>query len=163
MKTAKKTGRKWKRAGSLLSLCALLSMLLCLTGCGKFRLPTGSRQKVDRVVQQIQEGAGDLYEQADQALENVDTKSLKTEIRLALESLDAMGVSPTVVARNVFGIKVNPTSGLATGITGDLMEDAEQAVQKQSGGVLQDLFDAILGGISDFVTAIVNLIKDLLP
>ena len=43
------------------------------------------------------------------------------------------------------------------------MEDAEQAVQKQSGGVLQDLFDAILGGISDFVTAIVNLIKDLLP
>ncbi|MBQ3391972.1 MAG: hypothetical protein IJG52_01000 [Lachnospiraceae bacterium] len=116
----------------------------------------------EEVIENIEKGAGDLYDQVDHMVDNVDTESIKGQIRLALESLDAMGLSPTVIAREHFGIQLNPMSGVASGITGDIVDQAEKAVKEQSDGKLQTLFDQIFGGVSDFVTSIVGLVEGLM-
>ena len=119
---------------------------------------TGS--EIDDVVDQITTTAGEIYEQVDEALENVDSESLRGQVRAALEQMDAMGISPTAFARERLGIDVNPTAGIVTGLTGDLVESAERAVREESQGTLQDLFDMILGAVSDFVGDVAALIGE---
>lgn len=115
---------------------------------------------IDDVVDQITTTAGDIYEQVDEALENVDSESLRGQVRAALEQMDAMGISPTAFARERLGIDVNPTAGIVTGLTGDLVESAERVVREESQGTLQDLFDMILGAVSDFVGDVAALIGE---
>ena len=55
----------------------------------------------------LEQGAGigqDLYEKMDEAVSGLDKESLRRQIREALREMDKLGISPSVVARDLFGI-----------------------------------------------------------
>ena len=57
------------------------------------------------ILQQGAELGQELYKKMDEAVDSVDKASLRGAIRDALEEMDEMGISPTVIAENTFGIK----------------------------------------------------------
>ena len=57
------------------------------------------------LLEQGKEIGGDLYEKMDEAVDGVDKGSLRKSIREALEEMDELGISPSAVAENVFGVR----------------------------------------------------------
>ncbi len=99
------------------------------------------------ILEQGQEIGEELYQKLDEAVSGVDKKSLRKQIRQALREMDEMGISPTIVAKNLFGIGADPGSngakpGAKPGNT--LIEDAQKRVKKTTEGFFSVLWNGFL-------------------
>ncbi|MBQ8052604.1 MAG: hypothetical protein IJ198_02185 [Lachnospiraceae bacterium] len=103
------------------------------------------------ILEQGMETASDLYDKVDEKLDGVDKVSLRREIREALEQMDEMGISPTAVAENLFGIR--PASGSSGKKPGDkLIEEAERTVRKSTEGFFTVLWEGFLDTLGNMIT-----------
>ena len=93
----------------------------------------------------------DLYEKVDEAVSGVDKDSLRKEIRKALREMDKMGISPSVVARDVFGIGTD-TAGGGKKTDNALFEDVGKTIRKSTEKFFSGLWNGFLntlGGLID--------------
>ena len=104
------------------------------------------------ILEKGKEIGSDLYNKVDEKLDGVDKVSLRREIREALEQMDEMGISPAVVAENLFGI------GPAAAGSGDkkpgdtLIEDAQRTVRKKTDGFFTMLWEGFLDTLGSMIT-----------
>ena len=81
----------------------------------------------------------------------MDKVSLRREIREALEQMDEMGISPAMIAQNLFGIR--PAGGNGGKKSGDtLIEDAQRTVRKKTDGFFSILWEGFLDTLGDMIT-----------
>ena len=110
----------------------------------------GSKDK--SILEQGMEIGSDLYDKVDEKLDGMDKVSLRRNIREALEQMDEMGISPAVVAENLFGI------GPAAAGSGDkkpgdtLIEDAQRTVRKKTDGFFTMLWEGFLDTLGSMIT-----------
>lgn len=108
----------------------------------------GDDKKDDKgILEQGQEIGEELYQKLDEAVSGVDKKSLRKQIRQALREMDEMGISPTIVAKNLFGIGENAGSSgkkPATKPGNTLIEDAQKRVKKTTEGFFSVLWNGFL-------------------
>ena len=103
------------------------------------------------LIEQGKEIGGDLYKKMDEAVDGVDKDSIRKSIREALEQMDEMGISPSAVAENVFGIRTTyKSNGKAPENT--LIRDAQNAVQKKTEGFFSVLWNGFLDTIEKMIT-----------
>ena len=77
----------------------------------------------------------ELYKKVDEAVSGIDGKSVRKEIREALREMDKRGISPSVIARNLFGIGAGPAE------TGKKQENALlEDTEKRSGRARRNSF-----------------------
>ena len=103
------------------------------------------------ILEKGKEIGSDLYNKVDEKLDGVDKVSLRREIREALEQMDEMGISPSAVAENLFGIR--PPAGNSGKKPGDtLIEDAQRTVRKKTDGFFSILWEGFLDTLGDMIT-----------
>ena len=103
------------------------------------------------LLEQGMEAGSNLYDKVDEKLDSVDKVSLRREIREALEQMDEMGISPAMIAQNLFGIR--PAGGSSGKKTGDtLIEDAQRTVRKKTDGFFSILWEGFLDTLGDMIT-----------
>ncbi len=107
---------------------------------------------------QEQNPAEQIYEGIQEAVQNVDTDSLKAQIREALAVMDERGISPAAIAWDVFGIDSGKNP--ADSIGGELVSGAQNVIEETSQNFVQDLFDSIVAGLGDITASLVELIKE---
>ena len=116
-----------------------------------------AKDKEDKGI--LEQGAGighDLYEKMDEAVSGLDTKSLRREIREALREMDKKGISPTVVARNLFGIgTAAPGESKKAGNT--LIEDAEKTVRKSTEKFFSAMWNGFLNTLGGLIETGLNV------
>ena len=103
------------------------------------------------LLEQGKEIGGDLYEKMDEAVDGVDKGSLRKSIREALEEMDELGISPSAVAENVFGVRTKYKSN-EKAPENTLIRDAQHAVQKKTEGFFTVLWDGFLDTIEKMIT-----------
>ena len=103
------------------------------------------------LLEQGKEIGGDLYEKMDEAVDGVDEGSLRKSIREALEEMDELGISPSAVAENVFGVRTTYKSN-EKAPENTLIRDAQHAVQKKTEGFFTVLWDGFLDTIEKMIT-----------
>ena len=109
----------------------------------------------------LEQGAGigqDLYEKIDEAVSGLDKESLRRQIREALREMDKLGISPSVVARDLFGIgnKTKPAqNGKKPGNT--LIEDAEKTVRKSTEKFFSGLWNGFLSTLGGLIETGLNV------
>lgn len=106
----------------------------------------------------VTETATDLYEKASEAVSSVDKETVRDQIREALHQLDEMGISPTKIAENTFGVQSDPDRGDDIGTR--LVEDARDTVERQSQSLFQSAWDKIMGDVSDLAGVIIQSVKN---
>lgn len=103
------------------------------------------------LLEQGMEAGSNFYDKVDEKLDNVDKVSLRREIREALEQMDEMGISPAMIAQNLFGIR--PAGGSGGKKSGDtLIEDAQRTVRKKTDGFFSILWEGFLDTLGDMIT-----------
>ena len=103
------------------------------------------------ILEKGKEIGSDLYNKVDEKLDGVDKVSLRREIREALEQMDEMGISPAMIAQNLFGIR--PAGGSSGKKTGDtLIEDAQRTVRKKTDGFFTMLWEGFLDTLGSMIT-----------
>ena len=103
------------------------------------------------ILEQGKEIGSDLYDKVDEKLDGLDKVSLRRDIREALEQMDKMGISPSAVAQNLFGIRpASASSGKKSGDT--LIEDAQRTVRKKTDGFFSILWEGFLDTLGDMIT-----------
>ena len=109
----------------------------------------GSKDK--SILEQGMEIGSDLYDKVDEKLDGMDKVSLRKNIREALEQMDEMGISPSAVAENLFGIR--PPAGNSGKKPGDtLIEDAQRTVRKKTEGFFTILWEGFLDTLGSMIT-----------
>jgi hypothetical protein len=103
------------------------------------------------LIEQGKEIGGDLYKKMDEAVDGVDKDSIRKSIREALEQMDEMGISPSAVAENVFGIRTTYKSN-EKAPENTLIRDAQNAVQKKTEGFFSALWNGFLDTIEKMIT-----------
>ena len=103
------------------------------------------------LIEQGKEIGGDLYKKMDEAVDGVDKDSIRRSIREALEQMDEMGISPSAVAENVFGIRTTYKSN-EKAPENTLIRDAQNAVQKKTEGFFSALWNGFLDTIEKMIT-----------
>ena len=98
----------------------------------------------------------DLYEKVDEAIDGVDKRSLRRSIREALEEMDELGISPTAVAENTFGIRTTYKSH-EKAPENTLIKDAQNAVQKKTEGFFSMLWDKFLDTIENLIMSGISI------
>ena len=93
----------------------------------------------------------DLYKKMDEAIDGVDKGSLRKSIREALEEMDELGISPSTVARNLFGIRTTYKKN-EKAPENTLIRDAQNAVQKKTEGFFTVLWNGFLDTIEKMIT-----------
>ena len=109
----------------------------------------GSKDK--GILEKGKEIGSDLYDKVDEKLDGMDKVSLRRNIREALEQMDEMGISPSAVAENLFGIR--PPAGNSGKKPGDtLIEDAQRTVRKKTEGFFTILWEGFLDTLGSMIT-----------
>ena len=103
------------------------------------------------LLEQGKEIGEDLYKKMDEAIDGVDKGSLRKSIREALEEMDELGISPSTVARNLFGIR-NTYKKNEKAPENTLIRDAQNAVQKKTEGFFTVLWNGFLDTIEKMIT-----------
>ena len=96
----------------------LLTLLLGLSGMmspvyyAAAQETDDKRDKGDKEDKEDKEESGgigeELYKKVDEAVSGINGRSVRKEIREALREMDKGGISPSMVARNLFGIGNKP-------------------------------------------------------
>lgn len=121
---------------------------------------TGEEDRLRAADDDSKDAASDLYNKANEVVDSIDKESLRKQIREALEQMDEMGISPTAIAKNTFGIQME-ADGTAS-IGSELAQDAQKAVEKQSRNLFQSLWDKLLEGLMDLIDVIVQSVSSAL-
>lgn len=103
------------------------------------------------LLEQGKEIGEDLYKKMDEAIDGVDKGSLRKSIREALEEMDELGISPSTVARNLFGIRTTYKKN-EKAPENTLIRDAQNAVQKKTEGFFTVLWNGFLDTIEKMIT-----------
>jgi hypothetical protein len=103
------------------------------------------------ILQQGAEFGQELYKKMDEAVDSVDKASLRGSIRDALEEMDRMGISPTAIAENTFGIKPASSNGSKMP-ENTLIEEAERTVRKKTEGFFTVLWDGFLDTLGNMIS-----------
>lgn len=103
------------------------------------------------LLEQGKEIGEDLYKKMDEAIDGVDKGSLRKSIREALEEMDELGISPSAVARNLFGIRTTYKKN-EKAPENTLIRDAQNAVQKKTEGFFSVLWNGFLDTIEKMIT-----------
>ena len=95
---------------AILGFSNVMSPSLCASAQESTQEETGSSSEEEdkSLLERGAEIGSDLYEKMDEMVDSVDKKSLRRSIREALEEMDALGISPTVIAEQTLGIKAVP-------------------------------------------------------
>ena len=115
---------------------------------------TMAQDQEDQGVEEQGSGIGrDLYRKVDEAVSGLDGKSLRRQIREALREMDKMGISPTVIARDLFGIGTAQTSQAGNGKKpgNTLIEDAEKTVRKSTEKFFSGLWNGFLNTLGGLI------------
>ena len=103
------------------------------------------------ILEQGKEIGSDLYDKVDEKLDGMDKVSLRKNIREALEQMDEMGISPSAVAENLFGIR--PPAGNSGKKPSDtLIEDAQRTVRKKTDGFFTILWEGFLDTLGSMIS-----------
>lgn len=138
-------------------LAILLTVILGLAGMLSPVCYAEAQEPDDKgILEQGAEIGEELYKKVDEAVSGIDKESLRRQIREALREMDEMGISPTVIARDLFGIRTNPAGkadkdGKKTGNT--LLEDAEKTVRKKTEGFFTTLWNGFLDTLGGVIEA----------
>jgi len=129
----------------------LMTLILGLAGLLGPVSYAKAQDKKDKEVQEQDAGIGrELYRKVDEAVDGLDKESLRRQIREALKEMDEKGISPSVIARDLFGIGTKPDpNGKKPGNT--LIEDAEKTVRKSTEKVFTGLWNGFLNTLGDLV------------
>ena len=103
------------------------------------------------LLEQGKEIGEDLYKKMDEAIDGVDKGSLRKSIREALEEMDELGISPSVIAKKMFGIRTTYKSN-EKAPENTLIRDAQNAVQKKTEGFFTVLWNGFLDTIEKMIT-----------
>ncbi len=103
------------------------------------------------ILQQGAELGQELYKKMDEAVDSVDKASLRGAIRDALEEMDEMGISPTVIAENTFGIRSASANG-GKMPENTLIDEAQRTVRKKTEGFFTVLWDGFLDTLGNMIT-----------
>ena len=130
----------------------LMTLILGLAGVLGPVSYAKAQDKENKEVQDQDAGIGrELYRKVDEAVSGLDKESLRRQIREALREMDEKGISPSVIARDLFGIGTKPAqNGKKPGNT--LIEDAEKTVRKSTEKFFSGLWNGFLntlGGLID--------------
>ena len=92
----------------------------------------------------------ELYKKVDEAVSGIDGKSVRKEIREALREMDKRGISPSEIARNLFGIGARPAE---TGKKQEnaLLEDTEKTIRKSTEKFFSAIWDGFLKTLGGLV------------
>ncbi len=102
--------------------------------------------------------AENVYEDVQEAVQNIDRDSLKENIKEAMVELDEMGISPSAIAWDVFGIDSGYSA--AQSIGEDLISEAQGVIEETSENFVQDIFDSVMSGIGDIASSLVDVVKE---
>lgn len=103
------------------------------------------------ILEKGKEIGSDLYDKVDEKLDGMDKVSLRKNIREALEQMDEMGISPSAVAENLFGIR--PPAGNSGKKPSDtLIEDAQRTVRKKTDGFFTILWEGFLDTLGSMIS-----------
>lgn len=108
------------------------------------------------ILEQGKEFGENLYEKMDDMVDNADTTSLRSKIREALEEMDEMGISPSVIAENTFGIHPVTISD-AKKPENTLIKDAERTVRKKTEGFFTVLWNGFLDTLESMITTTISI------
>ena len=112
---------------------------------------TAGTEGAGGILQQGAELGQELYKKMDEAVDSVDKASLRGAIRDALEEMDEMGISPTVIAENTFGIRPASANG-GKMPENTLIDEAERTVRKKTEGFFTVLWDGFLDTLGNMIT-----------
>lgn len=129
----------------------LMTLILGLAGVLGPVSYAKAQDKENKEVQEQDAGIGrDLYRKVDEAVSGLDKESLRRQIREALQEMDKRGISPSVIARDLFGIGKKPVqNGKKPGNT--LIEDAEKTVRKSTEEFFSGLWNGFLNTLGDLI------------
>ncbi len=129
----------------------LMTLILGLAGVLGPVSYAKAQDKENKEVQEQDAGIGrDLYRKVDEAVSGLDKESLRRQIREALHEMDERGISPSVIARDLFGIGTKPVqNGKKPGNT--LIEDAEKTVRKSTEKFFSGLWNGFLNTLGDLI------------
>ena len=137
----------------------LMTLILGLAGLLGPVSYAKAQDKKDKEVQEQDAGIGrELYRKVDEAVDGLDKESLRRQIREALKEMDEKGISPSVIARDLFGIgnKTKPAqNGKKPGNT--LIEDAEKTVRKSTEKFFSGLWNGFLSTLGGLVETGLNV------
>ena len=135
----------------------LMTLMLGLAGMLSPVSYAMAQDKEDKGTKEQSTGIGhDLYEKMDEAVSGLDTKSLRREIREALREMDKKGISPTVIARDLFGIGTARTQEVKKpGNT--LIEDAEKTVRKSTEKFFSSMWNGFLKTLGGLIETGLNV------
>ena len=91
-----------------------------------------------------------------EALDHIDDESLRQKIRDALTAMDDLGISPNVVAENVFGIQVDPAKSVES-LGAALMEDVQEEVHKQTESLADMIWESFVGMLGDMFSPFLSV------
>ena len=129
----------------------LMTLILGLAGVLGPVSYAKAQDKENKEVQDQDAGIGrELYRKVDEAVSGLDKESLRRQIREALREMDEKGISPSVIARDLFGIGTKPVqNGKKPGNT--LIEDAEKTVRKSTEKFFSGLWNGFLNTLGDLI------------
>ena len=131
---------------AILGFSNVMSPSLCASAQESTQEETGSSSEEEdkSLLERGAEIGSDLYEKMDEMVDSVDKKSLRRSIREALEEMDALGISPTVIAEQTLGIKAVPDE--------TLIKDAQNVVRKKTEGFFSMLWDKFLDTLESMIS-----------
>ena len=131
----------------------LLTLLLGLSGMmspvyyAAAQETDDKRDKGDKEDKEDKEESGgigeELYKKVDEAVSGINGRSVRKEIREALREMDKRGISPSMVARNLFGIGNKPAEkGQKPENT--LIKDTEKTIRKSTEKFFSSIWNGFL-------------------
>ena len=116
-----------------------------------------AQDKNDKRTQETGSGIGeDLYRKVDEAVSGIDKESLRRQVREALNEMDKKGISPTVIARDLFGIgRDRAENGKKT--DNKLFEDAEKTVRKSTEKFFSSIWNGFLNTLGGLIETGLNV------
>ena len=146
---------------AILGFSNVMSPSLCASAQESAQEETGgsSEEEDKSLLERGAEIGSDLYEKMDEMVDSVDKKSLRRSIREALEEMDALGISPTVIAEQTLGIKAVPDEkdGSASSPGDLLIKDAQREVRKKTEGFFSMLWDKFLDTLESMISTGISI------
>lgn len=102
-------------------------------------------------------GAGDLFQKSGEMLGGIDGNSVRYQIRRTLSQMDEMGISPSAIAENLFGIQTDPAKAVET-FESQIVKEAQKEVTKRSEGFMSTLWQGFLDTLGSMFTTVTSLL-----
>ena len=102
-------------------------------------------------------GTDDLFQKSGEMLGGIDSNSVRYQIRRTLSLMDEMGISPSVIAENLFGIQTDPAKAVET-FESQIVKEAQKEVTERSEGFMSTLWQGFLDTLGTMFTTVTSLL-----